>query len=196
MSVSNGLHEHAVGPGPGAPHRTCNPTSEGSIAGACLPGSVHSTYHQPPQFTSTSEQSRIELNLGPRTPDSGHGETPKRSRSGGPHLGLLPHLYLDRRAQFTYVTTVPIIYPPPTLAYMGNSHRLMNGILDYPPHSHPGLTTHVILAGSLTIAYPDEGKGKDTEKETYGVGDRIDVAAGKVHEVWIGGEGCTYVIGE
>ena len=72
----------------------------------------------------------------------------------------------------------------------------MNGILDYPPHSHPGLTTHLILAGSLTIAYPDEEKEKDMEKETYGVGDRIDVAAGRVHEVWIGGEGCTYVIGE
>lgn len=31
---------------------------------------------------------------------------------------------------------------------------------------------------------------------TYGVGDRIDVDAGKIHEVWIGLEGCTYVIGE
>ena len=28
------------------------------------------------------------------------------------------------------------------------------------------------------------------------LGDRIDVDAGKVHEVWIGPEGCTYVIGE
>lgn len=35
-----------------------------------------------------------------------------------------------------------------------------------------------------------------TKKETFGVGDRIDVPAGKVHEVWIGLEGCEYVIGE
>jgi len=28
------------------------------------------------------------------------------------------------------------------------------------------------------------------------VGDRIDVEAGRVHEVRIGSEGCTYVIGE
>lgn len=63
---------------------------------------------------------------------------------------------------------------------------------DYPPHSHAGLTTHVILRGQLTIAYPEEGGGRTT----HGVGDRVDVAAGQVHEVWIGEEGCTYVIGE
>jgi hypothetical protein len=63
----------------------------------------------------------------------------------------------------------------------------------YSPHSHAGLTTHLILSGSLTITYPKE---KDAKKMTYGVGDRIDVDAGKVHEVWIGPEGCTYVIGE
>lgn len=62
----------------------------------------------------------------------------------------------------------------------------------------------MILRGQLTIAYP-QGKGKDSrveqqmttvDKATYGVGERIDVDAGRVHEVWIGGEGCTYVIGE
>jgi len=51
----------------------------------------------------------------------------------------------------------------------------------------------LILNGSLTITYPRE---ENAEKVTYGVGDRIDVDAGKVHEVWIGPEGCTYVIGE
>ncbi|KAK0729747.1 hypothetical protein B0H67DRAFT_477091 [Lasiosphaeris hirsuta] len=64
----------------------------------------------------------------------------------------------------------------------------------YPPHSHAGLTTHLILSGGLTIAYPPDDTNKT--RTTYGVGDRIDVAAGRVHEVWIGGEGCTYVIGE
>jgi len=63
----------------------------------------------------------------------------------------------------------------------------------YSPHSHRGLTTHLILKGQLTITYP---RDKDPEKRTYGVGDRIDVDAGKFHEVWIGPEGCTYVIGE
>lgn len=63
----------------------------------------------------------------------------------------------------------------------------------YSPHSHSGLTTHLILRGQLTITYP---KDDHPEKKTYSVGDRIDVDAGKVHEVWMGSEGCTYVIGE
>ncbi|UQC83163.1 uncharacterized protein CLUP02_08657 [Colletotrichum lupini] len=56
----------------------------------------------------------------------------------------------------------------------------------YSPHSHRGLTTHLILRGNLTITYP---KDKNPDKVTYGVGDRIDVDAGRVHEVWIGDEG-------
>jgi hypothetical protein len=71
---------------------------------------------------------------------------------------------------------------------------------DYPPHSHHGLTTHVILRGQLTIAYPQDKDGdaeqRQQKKTTHGVGERVDVAAGRVHEVWIGAEGCTYVIGE
>lgn len=63
----------------------------------------------------------------------------------------------------------------------------------YAPHSHAGLTTHLILSGELTITYSEDPK---PEKFTYDVGDRIDVAAGRMHEVWIGGKGCTYVIGE
>ncbi|KAK0656450.1 hypothetical protein B0T16DRAFT_452013 [Cercophora newfieldiana] len=65
----------------------------------------------------------------------------------------------------------------------------------YPPHSHSGLTTHLILSGKLTITYLDDPVGSKS-KTTYTVGDRIDVAAGRVHEVWMGEEGCTYVIGE
>ncbi|KAK2624790.1 hypothetical protein QTJ16_005983 [Diplocarpon rosae] len=63
----------------------------------------------------------------------------------------------------------------------------------YSPHSHRGLTTHLILKGQLTITYP---RDKEPEKKTYGIGERIDVEAGRTHEVWIGPEGCTYVIGE
>ncbi|OHE96453.1 hypothetical protein CORC01_08216 [Colletotrichum orchidophilum] len=63
----------------------------------------------------------------------------------------------------------------------------------YSPHSHRGLTTHLILRGNLTVTYPED---ESPDKVTYGVGDRIDIDAGRVHEVWIGHEGCTYVIGE
>jgi len=63
----------------------------------------------------------------------------------------------------------------------------------YRPHSHDGLTTHLIIQGELTITYPAD---KSPEKTTPGVGERIDVEAGRTHEVWIGKEGCTYVIGE
>lgn len=72
-----------------------------------------------------------------------------------------------------------------TLGYRSNAH--------YPPHSHSGLTTHLVLAGELMLWYPNES---DSEKVTYGVGSRIDVAAGRVHEVWMGTQGCKYVIGE
>ena len=65
----------------------------------------------------------------------------------------------------------------------------------YQPHSHAGLTTHLILRGQLTIAYPDDPVDAKT-KTTYGIGDRLDVPSGTSHEVWIGPEGCTYVIGE
>lgn len=63
----------------------------------------------------------------------------------------------------------------------------------YPPHKHSGKTTHLILDGSLTMRYPNDA---DAKKETLGVGERWDVDAKKVHEVWVGPEGCTYVIGE
>ncbi len=82
------------------------------------------------------------------------------------------------------------IYPynlvllPPHMPYR-NAH--------YPPHSHSGVTTHLIRRGALTITYPRDERPK---KETFGVGARIDVPAEKEHEVWMGEEGCEYVIGE
>jgi hypothetical protein len=45
----------------------------------------------------------------------------------------------------------------------------------------------------MTIQYPDD---KEPVKETHGVGARVDVEAGRRHEVWMGSEGCEYVIGE
>ena len=63
----------------------------------------------------------------------------------------------------------------------------------YPPHSHHCLTTHLIRRGTLIITFPNDER---PEKQSFHVGDRVDVDAGKVHEVWIGDEGCEYVIGE
>lgn len=80
---------------------------------------------------------------------------------------------------------------PILIHYPSNSH--------YPAHSHAGVTTHLIRRGSLTITYPDDNTqlhNGDVKKETFGVGARVDVPAGKLHEVWIGDDGCEYVIGE
>lgn len=52
----------------------------------------------------------------------------------------------------------------------------------------------MVVSGQFTVAYPKDNP--NGTKETFGPGARIDVPAGKVHEVWIGDEGCTYVIGE
>ena len=76
-------------------------------------------------------------------------------------------------------------------AWSSNSH--------YTPHSHRGLTTHLIRQGTLTITYPEDNAklhNGEVKKETFGVGARVDVPAGKLHEVWIGPDGCEYVIGE
>jgi len=48
----------------------------------------------------------------------------------------------------------------------------------------------------MTITYPEDNGNGQPVKETFGVGARVDVPAGKLHEVWIGDEGCEYVIGE
>ncbi|KAL4981427.1 hypothetical protein BDW68DRAFT_183505 [Aspergillus falconensis] len=69
----------------------------------------------------------------------------------------------------------------------------------YPPRTHGGLATHLIRRGTMTITYPDDNAklyNGEVKKETFGVGARVDVPAGKRHEVWIGDEGCEYVIGE
>ena len=83
----------------------------------------------------------------------------------------------------------------PYVYHSSNAHHQLtrHSNAHYPPHKHSGVTTHLILKGSLTYAYPND---PDPKKETLGVGGRWDVDANKVHEVWVGKEGCTYVIGE
>lgn len=98
-----------------------------------------------------------------------------------------PHALLQSQG-FCYV-----LHPGKIAVSRSNIQNSDNRNAHYSPHTHAGLTTHLILKGQLTITYP---KDENPTKETFGVGDRIDVDAGRVHEVWIGKEGCTYVIGE
>ncbi|KAH7312036.1 hypothetical protein BKA65DRAFT_159227 [Rhexocercosporidium sp. MPI-PUGE-AT-0058] len=63
----------------------------------------------------------------------------------------------------------------------------------YSPHSHENLTTHLVLKGEMVVLFPDD---KEPVKKSFGAGERVDIAAGRKHEVWIGKEGCTSVIGE
>ena len=60
------------------------------------------------------------------------------------------------------------------------------------------ITLSLVLFASASSVFAQNSASakKDAVKTTYGVGDRIDVEAGRVHEVRIGSEGCTYVIGE
>jgi hypothetical protein len=68
--------------------------------------------------------------------------------------------------------------------------------LDFQPESRPVATTHFILDGLLTIAYPHHPDPNVRGQQfTYGVGDRIDVPAGRIYELWAGPWGCTRVIG-
>jgi quercetin dioxygenase-like cupin family protein len=60
---------------------------------------------------------------------------------------------------------------------------------NYPNHTHPSLTTHIILDGEMTLTMG----GKS---HTYGAGDRVDVAAGAVHAAQMGPRGCRYLVGE
>ncbi|KOS47486.1 hypothetical protein ACN38_g1600 [Penicillium nordicum] len=65
----------------------------------------------------------------------------------------------------------------------------------YSPHSHSGLTTHLIRRGSLTITYPDDNVklyNGEVKKETFRVGERVDVPAGKVHEEVLNNLSCMH----
>jgi hypothetical protein len=63
----------------------------------------------------------------------------------------------------------------------------------YSSHSHNVLTTHLIVNGQFAITYP---KDANPTRTTYYMGDRVDVDAYRLHEVWVGPQGCTMVIGE
>ncbi|ODH28210.1 hypothetical protein ACO22_03980 [Paracoccidioides brasiliensis] len=68
-----------------------------------------------------------------------------------------------------------------------------NDVPHHASHSHDGLTTFFIRTGSLTISHPND---ETVKQETFGQGFGIDVPGGKVQEIWIGPQGCEYVIGK
>ncbi|EAQ89837.1 predicted protein [Chaetomium globosum CBS 148.51] len=48
----------------------------------------------------------------------------------------------------------------------------------------------------LMIRYPEDPSPKSRAKRLhYGVGQRVDVPANRVYEMWAGSEGCTRVMG-
>ncbi|HEX2715821.1 MAG TPA: cupin domain-containing protein [Candidatus Acidoferrales bacterium] len=59
----------------------------------------------------------------------------------------------------------------------------------YPDHTHPTETAHIILRGEMTLTTG----GQPT---TYRAGQRCDVPAGAVHSARMGPQGCRYLIGE
>jgi len=59
----------------------------------------------------------------------------------------------------------------------------------YPAHEHDGDTAHIIVGGSIFITI-------DGDEKEYKPGDRFDIPAHVFHSVRMGGEGCTYILGE
>ena len=59
----------------------------------------------------------------------------------------------------------------------------------YPDHTHAMDTAHIILSGEMAVAMGGS-------VETYRLGQRCDVPAGKVHSARMGPQGCRYLIGE
>jgi quercetin dioxygenase-like cupin family protein len=60
---------------------------------------------------------------------------------------------------------------------------------EYPDHTHPVETAHIILEGEMTLT-------TNGESRTYRSGERCDVPAGAVHSARMGPHGCRYLIGE
>jgi len=95
-----------------------------------------------------------------------------------------------------YTWTDPPYAPPPPPSFPvppPQTNTPLHRKSHYPPHSHAVKTTHLVRKGSLTITYPED---KVPFMETFRVGGRVDVEAGRVHEVFFGVEGGEYVVGE
>ena len=60
---------------------------------------------------------------------------------------------------------------------------------EYPDHSHPTETAHIILGGEMTLKTGGASK-------IFRTGERCDVPAGAIHSARMGPQGCRYLIGE
>ena len=60
---------------------------------------------------------------------------------------------------------------------------------DYPEHTHPTETAHIVLEGEMTLIM-------NGAMRTYAPGERCDVPAGAEHCARMGPKGCRYLIGE
>jgi len=60
---------------------------------------------------------------------------------------------------------------------------------EYPEHTHPVETAHIILEGEMTLAIGGA-------ERMLRAGERCDVPAGAVHAARMGPRGCRYLIGE
>lgn len=59
----------------------------------------------------------------------------------------------------------------------------------YRVHTHDNTVAHIILSGHMRVTL-------NNEVQLLYPGDRFDIPAGIEHEAEIGGEGCTYMLGE
>ena len=60
---------------------------------------------------------------------------------------------------------------------------------NYPEHTHPVLTAHIILDGEMALTL-------NGERRVYSAGERVDVPAHTAHSAKMGPHGCRYLIGE
>ena len=61
--------------------------------------------------------------------------------------------------------------------------------MNYPPHQHPDVSAHIILAGEMTVTL-------DGQTRTYKPGERFDIPGKTLHSALMGPEGCRYLVGE
>ncbi|KAK4124953.1 hypothetical protein N657DRAFT_670814 [Parathielavia appendiculata] len=67
-----------------------------------------------------------------------------------------------------------------------------------PPHSHADCFLYVILEGEITVCYhADYGTGYSPNVVlTYRQLDCVMIESDQLHEVWIGDQGCKFVVGK
>lgn len=70
---------------------------------------------------------------------------------------------------------------------------MSNSNVHYDPHKHETASTILVVKGQLEVMFPDDTEPQKLVKKP---GDVVDIEVGRLHEVWIGPEGCTTVNGD